>query len=279
MNWVVLSLASAFTFAVISALEKILIQRYMPGFRMFLVLIGVFQFGLAIVAVPFAQHSGYGLITLLMSLASVGLAGVYIAMMFWVMRTQDVSRVVPVTSTHIIFVAILAMVFLSEVISVLAWIGIILTMAGAALMSLGPTTSESEREQNQVIPFVLLLLASFTFGLSQFLSQFVSGDIDIWSLLMWRAVAIGILLCGCLYSPKILPDLIRTIRWPAAIALTTLSEGVLLLGGRAADAVGNLLRIRLPCRDGHVGATALCLHNRHRAQSRPIERPRRTSRR
>ena len=142
MNWVVLSLGSAFTFAVISALEKILIQRYMPSFRVFLVLVGVFQFGLALVAVPLAQHSGYGLITLLMSLASGGLAGVYIAMMFWVTRTQDVSRVVPVTSTHIIFVAILAMVFLSEVISVLAWIGIILTMAGAALMSLGPTTSE-----------------------------------------------------------------------------------------------------------------------------------------
>ena len=74
-------------------------------------------------------------------------------MMFWVMRTQDVSRVVPVTSTHTIFVAILAMVFLQEVIPALAWVGIVITMIGAALMSLGPTMRESERNQNQVNPF------------------------------------------------------------------------------------------------------------------------------
>ena len=65
--------------------------------------------------------------TLLISAGSGVLSGVYLAMMFWVMRTQDVSRVVPVTSTHTIFVAILAMVFLAEVISALAWFGIVMS--------------------------------------------------------------------------------------------------------------------------------------------------------
>ena len=230
MNWIVLSLASALFFAVISALDKVLIQKYMPSFRVFIVLVGLCQFGLAIVAIPLAEFSGYGMDTLLISAGSGVLSGVYLAMMFWVMRTQDVSRVVPVTSTHTIFVAILAMVFLQEVISALAWVGIVVTMIGAALMSLGPTMRESERDQNQIIPFLLLLVASFAFGLSQFLSKVVAEDIDIWSLFMWRAVGMGITLSGCLYRPRILPDLIRTIRSPVPIGLTVLTEGVLVLG-------------------------------------------------
>ena len=230
MNWIVLSLASAFFFAVISALDKILIQRYMPSFRVFIVLVGLCQFGLAIVAMPLASFSGYGLDSLLISFASGVLSGIYLAMMFWVMRTQDVSRVVPVTSTHTIFVAILAMVFLQEFISTLAWVGIVITMIGAALMSLGPTMRESERNQNQLIPFALLLAASFAFGLSQFFSKVVADDIDIWSLFMWRAVGMGLTLSGCLFRPRIMPDLIRTIRSPVPIGLTVLTEGVLVLG-------------------------------------------------
>ena len=230
MNWVVLSLASAVFFAVISALDKVLIQKYMPSFRVFIVLVGLCQFGLAIVAVPLSEFSGYSISTTLISFGSGVLSGIYLAMMFWVMRTQDVSRVVPVTSTHTIFVAILAMVFLQEVISALAWVGIVVTMIGAAMMSLGPTMRESERDQNQIIPFVLLLVASFAFGLSQFLSKVVAEDIDIWSLFMWRAVGMGVTLSGCLYRPRIMPDLIRTIRSPVPIGLTILTEGVLVLG-------------------------------------------------
>ena len=230
MNWVVLSLASSFFFAVVSALDKILIQRYMPSFRVFIVLVGLCQFGLAIFAIPLAEFSGYGIDTALISLVSGVLSGVYLAILFWVMRTQDVSRVVPVTSTHTIFVAILAMVFLQEFISTLAWVGIVVTMIGAALMSLGPTMRESERDQNQIIPFLVLLVSSFAFGLSQFLSKVVADDIDIWSLFMWRALGMGVSLVGFLFRPRIMPDLINTIRSPVPIGLTVLTEGVLVLG-------------------------------------------------
>ena len=47
---------------------------------------------------------------------------------------------------------------------------------------------------------------------------------------MWRAVGMGITLGGCLFRPRIMPDLIRTIRSPLPIGLTVLTEGVLVLG-------------------------------------------------
>ena len=230
MHWIVLSLGSSFGFAIVSALDKILIQRYMPTPLVFIVIVGLCQLGLAAVTVPFAAFSGYGVDTMLIAIGGGLLSGIYLAMMFWVMRTQDVSRVVPVTTTHTIFVAILAMVFLAEFISLIAWIGILATVVGAALMSLGPTMRESERDQNRIIPFMLLLVASLAFGINQFLTKLISVDMDVWTLFMWRALGMGISCTAFIATPRIIPDLINTLRSPIPMGLTILVEGVLVLG-------------------------------------------------
>ena len=229
MSWVFLALGSALAFAVVSALDKILIQRFVPNPRAFIVLVGLIQFGLAVIVLPFATFSGYGIDTALISCASGFLAGIYLVLMFWVMRMQDVSRVVPITSTHPIFVAILAQAFLGEIISVLAWAGILVTVGGAALMSFGPTTRRSERGQNQWIPFALLMVSSLAFGLSQYLTKVVAEDIDVWSMFVWRGVGLGTACVGIMIRKSMFPDLVRAIRDPVAISLTILTEGVLVL--------------------------------------------------
>ena len=230
MNWIVLSLASSFSFAVVSAMDKILLQRYMPTPRVFIVLVGLCQFGLAAVAAPFAELGGHGAWHAFLSFCAGMLSGLYLALMFWVMSKQDVSRVVPVTSTHTIFVALLAMFFLGEVITPLAWFGIVMTMVGAALMSLGPTMRESERDQNQIIPFVVLLVASFAFGLSNYVVKLVADDIDIWSQFMWRAIGMGVACGFFLFRPRMMPELIDTIRSPMAMGALIFTEGALVLG-------------------------------------------------
>ena len=229
MSWVFLALGSALAFAVVSALDKILIQRFVPNPRAFIVLVGLIQFGLAAVVLPFAKFSGYGLDTALISCVSGFLAGIYLVLMFWVMRMQDVSRVVPITSTHPIFVAILAQVFLGEIISVLAWIGILVTVGGAVLMSFGPTTRRSERGQSQWVPFTLLMVSSLAFGLSQYLTKVVADDIDVWSLFVWRGLGLGIACVGIMIRKSMFPDLVRAIRDPVSISLAVLTEGVLVL--------------------------------------------------
>ena len=229
MNWVFLALGSALAFAVVSALDKILIQRFVPNPRAFIVLVGLIQFGLAAIVLPFATFSGYGADTALIAWLSGFLAGIYLVLMFWVMRMQDVSRVVPITSTYPIFVAILAQVFLHEAIGVWAWGGILFTVAGATLMSFGPTTRRSERGQNQWIPFALLMVSSLAFGLSQYLTKVVAGDIDVWSMFVWRGIGLGMACVGIMIRKSMFPDLVRAIRDPASISLTVFTEGLLVM--------------------------------------------------
>ena len=132
MTWVLYALASTITFTVITALDKILIVRFTPNPRTFIVMVGLTQFLLALVVLPWVVWTGYTVTHMAVAVISGVPSGGYLVLMFWVMGQQDVSRVIPVTSTYPIFVAILALVFLGEAISLLAWVGILVTVPAPA---------------------------------------------------------------------------------------------------------------------------------------------------
>ena len=228
MTWVLLSLGSTLVFAVISALDKILIARFTPNPRTFIVMVGLTQFILALVILPWVEWTGYTRQDVVLALVSGLASGGYLVLMFWVMGTQDVSRVVPVTSTYPIFVAVLAVVLLGEQIGLLAWVGILVTVAGAALMSLGPTARARDRGRGQVLAFFLLIFASLGFGLSQVFSKMVADDMDIWTLFFWRALGNGAACVAFTIRPSGVGDLVNTLRRPASVGLILFTEGALV---------------------------------------------------
>ena len=228
MTWVLLALGSTITFAFISAMDKILIARFTPNPRTFIVMVGLTQFILAIVIVPWVDWAGYTRQDVVLAVLSGLTSGGYLVLMFWVMGTQDVSRVVPVTSTYPIFVAVLAFVLLGEQIGVLAWIGVFVTVAGAALMSLGPTARASDRGSGQVFAFLLLIFASLGFGLSQVFSKMVADSMDIWTLFFWRALGNGAACVAFTIRPSGMGDLLRTLRRPTSVGLILFTEGALV---------------------------------------------------
>ena len=228
MTWVLLSLGSTITFAFISALDKILIARFTPNPRTFIVMVGLTQFILAVAILPWVEWSGYTQADVALAVVSGLTSGGYLVLMFWVMGTQDVSRVVPVTSTYPIFVAILAQFLLGEQIGLLAWVGVVVTVAGAALMSLGPTARPGDRGRGQLLPFTLLIFASLGFGLSQVFSKMVADDMDVWTLFFWRAIGNGAACVAFTFKPGGMGDLISTLRRPASVGLILFTEGALV---------------------------------------------------
>ena len=228
MNWLLYALASTITFTVITALDKILIARFTPNPRTFIVLVGLTQFILAIVVTPWVVWTGYGAIDIAVAIISGIASGGYLVLMFWVMGQQDVSRVIPVTSTYPIFVAVLAFLFLGETIGLLAWVGIIVTVAGACLMSLGPTVRADQDRSGEKLAFALLVVASLGFGLSQFFSEVVEDDMTLWTLFFWRAIGNGAACVGFMIRPSGIPDLLSTLRRPKSVGLILLTEGVLV---------------------------------------------------
>ena len=228
MTWVLLSLGSTITFAFISALDKILIARFTPNARTFILMVGLTQFLLAVAILPWVEWTGYSREDVILALVSGLTSGGYLVLMFWVMGTQDVSRVVPVTSTYPIFVAILAQFLLGEQIGLLAWVGIFITVAGAVLMSLGPTARSRDRSRGQVLAFLLLIFASLGFGLSQVFSKMVAEEMDVWTLFFWRAIGNGAACVVFSFKPSGIGDLVNTLRRPLSVGLILLTEGALV---------------------------------------------------
>ena len=228
MTWVLLSLGSTITFAFISAMDKILIARFTPNPRTFIVMVGLTQFILAVVILPWVEWTGYTNQHIVLAIVSGLTSGGYLVLMFWVMGTQDVSRVIPVTSTYPIFVAVLAFFLLGEQVGLLAWVGIVVTVAGAALMSLGPTARARDRGRGQMFAFALVIFAGLGFGLSQVFSKMVADSMDVWTLFFWRALGNGAACVVFSIKPRGMRDLIDTLRRPTSVGLILFTEGALV---------------------------------------------------
>ena len=229
MIWVLYALGSAVTFSLVSTLDKILLQRYIPNSRVFIILVGFVQLLLALCVLPLASFTGYGADDAAIAIGSGLVTGAYLILLFWAIRLQDVSRVVPVASTYPIFIAVIAQFFLGEELGVLAWTGICVTVAGVGLMSFGPTARASDMGKGQTMVFALLVTASLLFGLSQIMSKVVADDMDVWTLLMWRMLGAAAVCIALLVRTQVVPDIMRALRNPSAVGLLLLTEGALVL--------------------------------------------------
>lgn len=254
MLWLFASLGSTIAFTVISALDKILIHRSVPNSRTFIVMVGMTQFLMALCLLFRASWDGYTAGDAAIGLVSGLASGGYLTLMFWIMGRQDVSRVIPVTSTYPVFVAILAQAFLGERLSAWAWAGIAATVIGAALMSLGPTARAEDRGRGEALAFCLLMLASLGFGLSQFFSKLVADDMDVWTLMMWRAIGNGAVCVLPVIGPGGLSQTANALRRPLSVGLILFSEGGLVFVA--------LLLLMLAIYDGPVSLVSTVMATR-----------------
>ena len=229
MNWIILSLASALAFGVVSVLDKIILMRYVRNARTFLVMIGLLQIALSVIVMPFTPVLSYSFSVSAVAYVSGLMWGLSLVTMIWAMSTQDVSRVVPIASISPVFVAIMAMVFLSESLGILQWVAIVVTVAGAAFISL------SANGPSRRIPldstFFLLLLGSLAFGGGQFLSKVVLDDMDLWSLYVIRGVGLGTTALVLMFRPSVISDMRRAVSDMETMVVFLASEGVAVFIG------------------------------------------------
>lgn len=228
MEWMIFAGASAFTFALVSVLDKILISDHVNSGKVFVSIVGATQILLGLSAVPLAINSDYSFITVSVALLSGVFSGTYLVSMFLVMESQDVSKVVPVVSTYPIFVALLALMFLGESVTTLSLICVLITVSGAVLVSLGPQGMVDGIKKNDVIAMMVLFAASMSFGLSQFLSKTITGDMTLEAQFMLRGIGGG-LVCGTLiFTPTARNGIKKLMSKPKTLGLIAITEILLV---------------------------------------------------
>ncbi len=226
MNWADAAIISTAIMGVVNIIDSHLVTKRVPSFKAFLVLAGILSavngavlFGL------FPLPHDIGATVLLITIASGILRALGVLLILHILQTGEVSRIIPVVHSHPVFVAILAVLLLGETLVHLQWIAIIITVAGAMLISF-------QRGSRIGIGRVLAkpLLASLLLAAANITSKYALDHIYHWSMLAVGMLAVGFTFLGIALRPRALREL-RQLRRPLLTLGLLAVNGILVIIG------------------------------------------------
>lgn len=132
------------------------------------------------------------------------IGGLYVvANYFWFagVGSEDVSRFAPVLSFDIVFISILSFIFLGEILSPIAYTGVLLTVAGCILISLEDPL-HSLRKMKSSWGLFAALASAFAYSIREVIFKHASAGIDVWALLFYFGIAGMIFSSPLIYSAR-----------------------------------------------------------------------------
>jgi drug/metabolite transporter (DMT)-like permease len=229
MEWIWAALGSAIGFAVVTILYKIILERHVPSAETFIVVAALLNMPGALVPLAFVAFPGYPLVVWALALGSGAAFGLSLTLMFSILRRHDVSIVTAIFQTTPVFVAIIAVFALSERLTVWHWIAILVTVAGAVLISLRRSGVGGRPVLGAWFFFMLVSSALSAAGLT--LSKAALDDgMSVWNLYVVRSGATVAVMLALSVRGHTLRELRILARNTNGIALFTFTEGVLATG-------------------------------------------------
>lgn len=191
MLWITAALASAAIVAIVNIIDSHLLSKKMPGVSAYLLPVGLTHFTVAIILlIVFPLPPDPGIMPILVALGAGFLNGGAAVIMMNAMRQGEVSRVIPVVSSSPIFVALLSVPILKETLGVIDWLGILLTVAGAILISLQRDGSGHKTRLQK--SFILLALSSLMFAVSSIGYKYSLETISFWNMYSINGICVAL---------------------------------------------------------------------------------------
>jgi len=198
--WIILSLISAMFWALDNILDKYLLTNRLKDPYSYNILTNLNDI-LPVILIPIFTPVHYdrvfSVVAFLFGMLTV------ISLVFYnkAMIKEEASRVAAFEWTSPIFVAILSLLIFREVLSLYGYLGILLIVIGAFILS--------HKKQGKIIisPILwMVIIFSFLFAVGDVVSDFSLNYIDFWSFFFWASigsVASSVLMFGL---PKIRRD-------------------------------------------------------------------------
>ena len=204
MTWITASLIVAAVMALVNVGDSHLIAKRVPSIWTFMLVIGVIHLTFGIITVNVFPLSGeVGAFHWFIAVLQAIFRSLAAFLMLYAMRSEEVSRVIPVVNTSPVFVAILAVPLLDERLSYLQWLAVIITVVGAVLISLKGQGRSTRLRRS----FAVLLASSIFFGLANVATKYASESIGFWNMYSITALCFGVTFLMSSARPKVLGEL------------------------------------------------------------------------
>ncbi|NQT49002.1 MAG: EamA family transporter, partial [Chloroflexi bacterium] len=115
MIWTTAAIVAAAIMGVVAIIDSHLISKRMPSLRAYLIPVGIIHLGFGLIILClYPLPGGVDSTTLMVAFVSGIIRSAGVLLMLQVMRSEEVTRIIPVVHTFPIFVAILAVPLLDE---------------------------------------------------------------------------------------------------------------------------------------------------------------------
>ena len=252
MVWIITALTAAIISSIGNIFDSYLLSKKMPSLTSFLIPMGVTQLVAACVLLAvfrFPNNAGSTHI-----LATIGAAilnsGSFIIILNS-LRKNEVSRVIPIISTGPIFVALLSIPLLSATLGYWQWLAVIMTVAGAVMISL--QRSHGDRKAKVQKSFLILLIAALLSAVSSIGYKYGLKTIPFWNVYGITGICTGTMVLAYslrktnLAELKNLPQRAQKIGLVAAdqcVGITSAVVGFKAMGLGPVSLVNAILNIR-----------------------------------
>jgi len=223
MSWASTAILSTAVFGAVHIIDSRLLSKLMPGLRSFMLPVGTIHIFYALVAaILFPLPTGIGTWPLLVAVVSSILRTASVVILLYIMKKEEVSRVVPVVYTYPIFVAIIAAPLLGESLYYLGWLAIIIVVAGAVLISAKQDATGSAIWLGK--PLLFLFGASLLMAMADITSKYALDYISFWNMFWLSAFCLSVIFILASMRPHIFRQLSNMKQRSSVIALLIFNE-------------------------------------------------------
>jgi uncharacterized membrane protein len=207
LSWIAPAIASPVIYAAVSIGDKLILARTGIRLASFYFYVGFSQLGIAAIILLVNPLPTTDWDVVMRAMGGGFFWGAGLVLMFWVLRREEVSRVMPVWQSSPIFVAVLAVMFLDEQLAWQHWVAILMVVGGATAVSV----RRGEMGNGFALrpTFFVLLVGAFLIGIAQLLLKTVADDLSVWHSMALRGTGLFLALALPNARPGTIRELVR----------------------------------------------------------------------
>jgi drug/metabolite transporter (DMT)-like permease len=229
VGWISIAILSAALLGLVNIFDSHLITRRMPSFRAYLVLVGFMLLASGLLfAYLFPLPDDLSFWQLLVAITSGILRAGSVTILLYTLKTEEVSRAVPVVSIYPVFVALMAVPLLGETLGYLHWLAIAIVVAGVVLVSIKRNPGGRVGRPGGTI--LLLLAASLLLALADVTGKYVISYISFWNMFWLVIIVLAVIFLIISLRPRVIKELGSLKRPASALTLVAVSELLVVAG-------------------------------------------------
>ena len=229
--WILAALANPLIFSIVTLIDKRVLSGFGLGLPSFNLFVGGSQglFGATVLLLNFPAGVEF---EILAKAWSIGVLQAFtLIFMFWMLKREDPSRVIPAMQTSPIYVALLAWVIFDESLTALQWISVFLAVGGSVLASIKIGSLSGKGNIVFQPLFLLLAVGALLMASSQLITKSIVEDLSTIHIVSLRGTGLFTVMWLVFARPDALRGLGSFLKKPKQAPWLIMAEGVMPFNG------------------------------------------------